>query len=485
MIQMSIAARTFVNALSKLLASALLVLLLFPQLAFSAAMRIMPLGDSITVGSNSGVIPYDSGYYISYRKALRDRLVSAGYEINYVGSQSAGDAVFTDAQHEGHGGWYADGPSSTSIRPNVYEFLANLNKPVDVVLLHIGTNDIDDGQDPADVAAEVNDILNEIDTYEQDVSKDVWVVLALIINNARGCVNRDRTTVLNDAVDLIASERLISGDKILVVDMEIGAGLDYDISPQGDMYDCLHPYKTGYKKMAEAWYQGLLEILPRANAGLAQNANPGASVTLDGTESSDSLGTIVAYAWSQIGGSPTVTLANANTALASFTAPSVSGGATLTFRLTITDDKDFSHSDECSVTVNGPPVADAGADQQVSAGAAVVLDGTQSSDADGSVTDYRWAQVGGSPVVTLTGADTSRARFMAPVVGSGAVQLTFQLTVSDDFGVQSVDTVVVEVNGPPIEDHSSGSGGGGGGCFITAAGDQRPRTIYDNKIFEP
>ena len=67
--------------------------------------RIMPLGDSITNGSSSGVVPDNSSYYISYRKALRDSLVSAGYEIDYVGSQTSGEAVFSDAQHEGHGGW--------------------------------------------------------------------------------------------------------------------------------------------------------------------------------------------------------------------------------------------------------------------------------------------------------------------------------------------------------------------------------------------
>jgi len=102
--QMSIAARILDSAVSNLTASALLVLLLFSQLAHSAAIRIMPLGDSITRGSVSGVIPDDPRYYVSYRKALRDILVSAGYEIDYVGSELSGDAVFDDDSTRGTAG---------------------------------------------------------------------------------------------------------------------------------------------------------------------------------------------------------------------------------------------------------------------------------------------------------------------------------------------------------------------------------------------
>ena len=54
----------------------------------------------------------------------------------------------------------------------------NTHQP-DVVLLHIGTNDITWGDQDAN---EVNDILNVIDNYEADSNKSVTVVLALIIN---------------------------------------------------------------------------------------------------------------------------------------------------------------------------------------------------------------------------------------------------------------------------------------------------------------
>ena len=120
---------------------------------------------------------------------------------------------------------------------------------------------------------------------------------------------------------------------------------------------------------------------PSAHAGNDQVVAPGAMVSLDGTTSTDANGTIAAYAWTQTGGAA-VTLASAGTATPSFTAPTEPGA--LTFRLTVTDNGGASHSDTVTVTVNAIPVANAGADQSVSAGAAVSLAGS-ATDADGSI----------------------------------------------------------------------------------------------------
>jgi lysophospholipase L1-like esterase len=440
---MPIAAGIRKGVLLKLLAAAFLCFFLFPQLVFAASVRIMPLGDSITNGSSSGVVPDSPQYYLSYRKALRDKLTDRGYQIDYVGSQVSGNAIFSDAQHEGHGGWVADGgPADVSIRPNVYNFL--VANPADIVLLHIGTNDVDAGHA---YASDLASILDEIDRY----SPNVWVVLALIINRATPpCALCTTTTAYNDALDAMVRTRL--NDKIVVVDMETGAGLDYRLYPSGDMYDTLHPFARGYEKMAEAWLQGLREILPTADAGTDQNVNPGDTVTLNGSGSTDALGTIVAYAWVQTGGSPTVTLTNANTVQARFTAPDTSTGSALIFRLSITDDKGFSHSGSCVVNVNGRPVADAGPDQQVNPGVSVVLDGSNSNDADGSIIAYQWLQTAGTPIVALANAGTVRASFTAPSVGAGGTVLTFKLTVTDDRGSTKSDTCVVNVNGPPVAD---------------------------------
>ena len=115
--------------------------------------KIMPLGDSITVGT-----PGLDGY----RKALYLDLFNSGFDVNFVGSQNSGTGL--DNDNEGHEGWSAD-----EIRDNVYVWLEE--NPADVVLLHIGTNDIRSGQDSAGIVAEVGGILDNIDHWESDNGK--------------------------------------------------------------------------------------------------------------------------------------------------------------------------------------------------------------------------------------------------------------------------------------------------------------------------
>jgi len=192
---------------------------------------------------------------------------------------------------------------------------------------------------------------------------------------------------------------------------------------------------------------------PLAAAGSDQAVKTGEIVTLDGTGSTDPGGAVQSYHWQQTAGSPLVSLAGADSSKAAFTAPSAgSGGLDFTFKLTVTDNKGAQNEDICIVHVNGPPVADAGADRHVSGGSVVVLDGTQSKDEDGSIAAYRWEQVGGSPTLALEGSETSKASFTAPGAAGGAVRLTFQLTVTDNLGVQAVDSAVVDISVPPIAD---------------------------------
>ena len=191
-----------------------------------------------------------------------------------------------------------------------------------------------------------------------------------------------------------------------------------------------------------------VNVAPVANAGTDQSVDEGRSVTLNGANSSDADNNIAFYYWEQIGG-PTVTLSDNNAVRPNFIAPTVGAdGASLTFRLTVTDDEGSEDTDSCIVNVswvNEAPAADAGSDQTVDEGVVVTLDGSNSSDPDDGIAAYSWRQVGQS-TVTLSNKNVARPTFDAPFVDLGSQSLTFELTVTDAGGLQSTDTTVVNVS---------------------------------------
>lgn len=103
------------------------------------------------------------------------------------------------------------------------------------------------------------------------------------------------------------------------------------------------------------------------------------------------------------------------------------------------------------VVPNQAPVADAGQNQVVSEGAPVVLNGSGSSDADGTIAGYRWTQTGG-PGTVINNATHAQATFTAPVVGTNGDTLTFTLTVTDDDNSSAASSVTVSVIKSPGTD---------------------------------
>ncbi len=101
------------------------------------------------------------------------------------------------------------------------------------------------------------------------------------------------------------------------------------------------------------------------------------------------------------------------------------------------------------------PKADAGADRNVSEGAARVdLDGTNSSAyIDGQALSYQWTQTGGMAVV-LEDNTTAAPYFAAPVGLSADENLTFSLVVNDGSTSSPADTVQITVkyNAAPTAD---------------------------------
>ncbi len=115
--------------------------------------------------------------------------------------------------------------------------------------------------------------------------------------------------------------------------------------------------------------------------------------------------------------------------------------------------------DSFSITKAGnlPPVANAGSDKIVEEGTMdVALDGSGSSDSDGTITSYLWTQTEG-PSVVLSSTNTAAVSFDAPIVSNDTL-LKFNLTVTDNGGATNSDNVAVTIkdaNQPPIANAGS------------------------------
>ena len=179
-------------------------------------------------------------------------------------------------------------------------------------------------------------------------------------------------------------------------------------------------------------------LAPTANAGPNQSVtdsdnNGVESVTLDGTASADD-GSIASYVWTE-GGSQIATGASPVVSLSV---------GTHTLTLTVTDNDGLTDSDDVTITVAAfvptPPVANAGSDQTVNdidenGSEIVTLDGSASSDPDGTITSYVWSE-GGSQIATG----------VSPSVTLAVGTHTITLTVTDNDGATDTDNVTITVN---------------------------------------
>ncbi len=204
-------------------------------------LKIMPLGNSITFDTYIGD-PRDVGDKIGYRYKLYLLLNQAGYNFNLVGSEQAGWNYFNDDENAGFPGWRDDQLADLMETGYFYSY------PVDIILLHIGTNDVT----ALDyTVTDVDRLLDAVDAYEAGAGKPVIVLLAKIISRKDyPCGTHSGTTSFNNNLVTMANSRISGGDNLIVVDMECGAGINYST----DMIDFAHPNQTGYDKMGQKWF---------------------------------------------------------------------------------------------------------------------------------------------------------------------------------------------------------------------------------------
>ena len=181
---------------------------------------------------------------------------------------------------------------------------------------------------------------------------------------------------------------------------------------------------------------------PTADAGPNQNnVVPGATVRLSGSGSSDpDAGDTLSYAWTQTGGTD-VSLTDANTATATFTAPAtVTEATTLTFTLRVTDAGDLFHEDTMTVTVRPqPPVITSASSFEVEENQTAVAALT-ATDADTPDADLTWS----IPAGAAGGADSGK--FTLSSNGELAFASAQDFENPDDADADSSYEVTVEVS---------------------------------------
>ncbi len=206
------------------------------NIAINGTIKMMPLGDSITSAFNS------------YRTTLYGQLDNDGYDIDFVGSRSDGNPN-PDPDHEGHGGWLAE-----AIDANINDWLP-LSSP-DVILYHIGTNDVTSIFDYDRTIGDISATLDKIWAY----NPDTWVILSQIVPRSDNSFFDDRTETLNGFIAQLVQSEQSQGKAISTVD-HYSAFKTVSNWETGLLSDGKHPNSNGYDLMADIYYAGLVQVL--------------------------------------------------------------------------------------------------------------------------------------------------------------------------------------------------------------------------------
>jgi hypothetical protein len=211
--------------------------------------RVLPLGDSITSGNSK---------HMTYRYPLWIKFIDSGFNFDgihfdLVGSQNSnhnGTRVWPDHrghsfdhEHEGHPGWRAE--QILAILPTWLQ-----SYTPDIVLLHIGTNDVMANQTTLSTTTEIEQII----TVLRGDNPRVIVLLAEIIPNRDPILNQ-RIIELNQRIDSIAMSKSTVESPVVIVDQNLGFNVTEDTD------DGVHPNRTGAEKIAQKWFEAIAKAV--------------------------------------------------------------------------------------------------------------------------------------------------------------------------------------------------------------------------------
>ncbi|MET0134085.1 MAG: ricin-type beta-trefoil lectin domain protein [Kibdelosporangium sp.] len=214
--------------------------LVIPAAATAAApSRIMALGDSIT-GSPG-----------CWRALLWQHMRNTGYtNVDFVGTLPAQGCGFTyDGENEGHGGFLATGIAGNNQLPG----WLSATQP-DIVLMHLGTNDVWNNIPAATILSAYSTLLGQMRASNPAMKV---LVAKIIPMNPSGCGEcAQRVVTLNNAIPGWAQSNSTTASPITVVDQWTG------FSTSADTSDGVHPNSsTGIQKIESRWYPALTALL--------------------------------------------------------------------------------------------------------------------------------------------------------------------------------------------------------------------------------
>ncbi len=240
---------------------------------------VMPFGDSITAGilgnglppgtEDGTTVPREQSMRIGYRKKLHDDLnnpTNGGFQVNFVGERQDGQgAGLLDDDHEGF-----PGRTTAQAGDFLMNWLNDSNNNVDVVLMHLGSNDVNDkGFQAGNSVSDAEAILDDIQAWE-DTHHPVTVLLALITDRETPAFPQfagfpalnPNVEALNNQLRAMANTRIANGDKIVIVNQHDALKYPDDLdksdnSDPGVQADMVHPNQGGYNKMADTWLKSL------------------------------------------------------------------------------------------------------------------------------------------------------------------------------------------------------------------------------------
>ena len=198
----------------------------------TGACKILPLGDSITVGI---------GLAGGYRVQLFAAAVQDGKNITFTGSQLNGPQTVSGQpfprNHEGHSGFTISQTSELVPSPA-------LSGDPNIVLLHVGSNDI--ATDAVGAPGRVGSLIDEITL----ALPNTLVAVAQIIPIS---AQADTVATFNAALLSVVTTRINANKHVILVDQR---GL-----PATEQSDGFHPTEAGYTRMAGVWYAAIKPYL--------------------------------------------------------------------------------------------------------------------------------------------------------------------------------------------------------------------------------